>query len=245
MATINIKNIDIETSRIVLLRDDQDRARQVIHRSNHGHPYKFPSLKCGRIMHLDHGYERDRAIIHEFDPAVIYFREQPFTILYDDESGGGRRIYPDFAVYGHDGRVVIEEVKPAKIAEEEEVKNRFNLERMILEHHGYHFQVVTEAEIQGPQLQNSLKLRSYRRIIVNHQLKDKVQKCLRGSGASARELLALIPELTSEQLLALLAQGYITTEMSIPISIDSHYKVVEWQSSLALEKIMALNRRCK
>jgi RAB protein geranylgeranyltransferase component A len=74
-------------------------------------------------------------------------------------NGKKRTVYPDLAVYKDDGSTLIIEVKDAKKACQEEVIEKFKLEKQVLESLGYDFAVMTDREIRGTiQHKNSQKL---------------------------------------------------------------------------------------
>lgn len=220
------------------------RARKVVKQSNHGHVYKFPSIKCGRIVELESGLEHDRAIILEFDPSVIFFQEQPFALelLYEDKI---RRIYPDFLIYRDDGSATVEEIKPADKAGTPENKHKFELEKILLEQHGYKFNVVTDVEIRrGLHLENSRYLLKFRRVQVNDLLRAQVVDALRYQEMTGCELLRRVKDLTNDTALSLLAHGVITTDFSIPITPESRFTPTNRHSNLTMQQMRFLSRRC-
>lgn len=231
-------------SRIIPPDKDQVRARKVIFRSNHGHVYKFQSLKCGRCLHLAYGLEYDRATILEFDSAVIYFREQPFRLEYSDE-GKIRNKYPDLLVFYDDGSVIVEEIKPASIASDPEIKRVFELEKIALEQHGYGFSVVTDLEIRGGLLlENSKKLKQYRRTVVSAVIRENVLATLQDREVSGRELINQVYGLSHGLLLSLLAQGFVTVDLAIAQSLETLYKASKRQSQLTQQQLRVFERRC-
>lgn len=237
-------NQNAALSRIIPPDKDQVRARKVIFQSNHGHVFKFPSIKCGRLLHLEYGLERDRATILEFDPSVIFFQEQPFTLEYADD-GDIRSKYPDFLVYYDDGSVVVEEVKPASEASDPEIKRTFELEKKALAHHGYGFAVVTELEIRsGLLLSNSKKLKPYRRTAVSAVLRENVLAALRACEMTGRDLIRQVYGLTHDLLLSLLSQSLISTDLSLPLTLESQYSAPKRQSQLSHQQLRTFERKC-
>lgn len=223
---------------------DQIRARKVISRSNYGHVYKFASIKCARIIELESGLEYDQAIIHEFDHSVVYFQEQPFALEYADENKI-KVIYPDFLVYRDDGSMTIEEVKPLSKLDIPKTKRRFELEKNALEQHGYEFVVSTELEIRsGLRLENSRKLLPYRRSPVSAILRENVISALQIRELPACELIQLVHCLNYDLLLSLLAQSYISTDLSQPLNLKTVYFTQNRQSQLSQQQLQVFRRRC-
>jgi len=236
---------NIANSRIIFPEKDLVRARRVIFISNFGHTYKFSSIKCGRMLYLESGIERDWATILEFDSRVIIFSEQPFRIEYIDEDGNLLSMFPDFIVYYDDGSVVVVEVKPAPIAAKKEIKQKFDLEKQILAHHGYEFKVVTDDEMRsGLQLKNSKMLRPYRRTLVSSIHCTEVLEALRISDMTERKLIDRVYGLTRDNLLSMLAKSIIATDLSLPLNSNTLYSHPKRQSKLLQQQLRAFETRC-
>lgn len=236
---------NIAPSRIIPPDKNRIRARNVISRSNHGHPYKFPSIKCGRTLHLESGIERDRVTILEFDPSVILFQEQPFKLEYADYDGEIKAKFPDLLVYRDDGSVTVEEIKLQSEVAKPEIKRLFEYEKAAVEQHGYRFEVLTDEEIRsGLLLKNSIMLKPYRRSVVSAVLRASVLAALRECELSSQELINEVYGLTYELVLSLMAQGFISTDLSLPLTNISRYIASKRQSQLSLQQIRALERKC-
>lgn len=228
--------------KIIFPSSGHSRAREVVHKSNCGHPRKFPSLKCRKMFHLESGPERDRATIHEIDPSVIYFQEQPFKFEYEMD-GKIRCFFPDFIVHRDDGAIVVEEVKPAsKVAEN---KQRFDIERRAFEQMGWEFKVVTEAEMaQDSRLENSKKLLKYRRNINSTVLRELVLELLRKESQTGRELIRQISDLSEKKLLTLQSHGFISADLSSPLTLDSRYVASNRLPQMTLQQLRIFERTC-
>lgn len=239
------QNHNTDPSRLILPGNNQVRARKIVRRSNHGHVYKFASLKCARTLELESGLEYDRAIMLEFDPTVIIFQEQPFTLEYADDCGEIRIAYPDLLVFRDDGSSVIEEIKPSSKAANPEIKRKFELEKNALEQHGYGFAIVTELEIRsGLSLKNSKKLLPYRRAAVSSVLREQVLEALRTADKSGLELIQQVYGLTHDLLHSLHSQGFIASDLSLPLTLESYYTALKRQSQLTQQQLRILERRC-
>ena len=235
----------VTSSSIIYPKNDQVRARRVIFISNNGHPCKFGSLKCGRILHLESGVERDWATILEFDPTVIIFYEQPFRIEYFDAENKKRSIFPDFLVYYDNGSVVVVEIKLAADASEPENKQKFELEKQILEYHGYGFKLITDEDMENDLLlSNSKKLRPYRRTSVDIVLRKQVLGELQKMEMSEQEMLGRVYGLTHEHILSMLSQSLIATDLSLPLTQESLFFRPKRQSKLLQQQLLAFERVC-
>ena len=75
------------------------------------HDQNFASKRLGRTVACESGTEARVYRWLERSPDVLWYQEQPASLEYEFE-GLIRHYYPDVAVMGTDGRVVIVEVKP-------------------------------------------------------------------------------------------------------------------------------------
>src|SRR5713101_7989933 len=96
----------------------------------HGLNGLFPSLKTGRMVWFESFLERDFIYWLEFEPSVVTFAEQPFTLEYA-HLGKTRRYTPDFHVrYAtRPERDVLVECKPTTFVETEENQLKFRAAR--------------------------------------------------------------------------------------------------------------------
>lgn len=208
-------------SSIVFPENGKLRSRKVVTRSNRGHVYKFASQKCGRTLHLESTLEYDRAILLEFDRDVIRFQEQPFRLKYAD-SGEVKIAFPDLLVYKRGGAKVIEEIK----GEDDlpEYRHKFEVEGIVLRQHGYEFIVHTEKYIHvEPRFSNAKKLLPYRRFRISDLLRERVRATLEGKTLSGRDLCSQIDELSIDDLLAMVAQGHISADLSSSFGQDMKF----------------------
>src|SRR5260221_11524225 len=94
----------------------------------HGLNGLFPSLKTERMIWFESFLERDFICLLEFDPNVLTFAEQPFTLAYL-HLGQTRHYTPDFHVRYAPGRDVLAECKPTAFVETEENQLKFRAAR--------------------------------------------------------------------------------------------------------------------
>ncbi|WP_277058468.1 TnsA endonuclease N-terminal domain-containing protein [Trichlorobacter lovleyi] len=220
------------------------RSRKVVKRSNCGHPVKFASQKCGRSVHLESPLEYDLAIQLEFDPSVILFQEQPLALKIE-YNGKIRTVYPDLAVCKDDGSTLIIEVKDAKKASQQEVIEKFELERQVLVSLGYDFVVMTDKEIRGTiQHKNSSKLLPYRRLVIGSILREKVLGALAWRPMSLGEMLQEVPGVTLDLLKACIAQSVITTDLTQIVTLQSIVQPLRRNSKLSENQMKIWERRC-
>ncbi len=81
--------------------------RKVSNRSKKNTIGDFPSIKMKRMIAFESLIERDGIYTFDFDPDVLAFEEQPFSIEYEHEKKK-RRYTPDFLLKKLDHSVVVE-----------------------------------------------------------------------------------------------------------------------------------------
>ena len=142
---------------------------------NHGKNIigRFPSVKLGRSVEFESLIERDYIYLLDFDTAVTWFAEQPFTIEYQHE--GKKLTYtPDFHVI-RDGQQIVVECKPAKYVNSAINQRKFQAARAWCEAKGWHFEVATDAEIRGGhRLTNVRRLTQFARYSIPPQTKEQI-----------------------------------------------------------------------
>lgn len=133
---------------------------------------KRPSVKNGRMVQWESFLERDYYILLEYDPDVIKYQEQPFTINYIHDRKT-RRYTPDVFVTRTNKNQVVE-VKPESELTDPEVQIKLEAGHQYCLENGYEFRIVTEKDIRsGAILENIKFLYRFSRIQipVEHQIK--------------------------------------------------------------------------
>lgn len=184
---------------------------------------KFPSLKKGEPIYCESLLECDFCYLAEIDPDVLYYCEQPFTVIYYRD-GKEYRYTPDFYLKKKDGNYIVE-VKPKEKADSKEWKELFDIVAPILEEGGYTFVVVTDVEIRRePRLTNVKILSRYWRIMVTHQHQAVAQAFLRKSGSAyfndVRQFL-IKKGIPVEVLYALIYWGILSIDITKPLNSRS------------------------
>lgn len=116
---------------------------------------KFPSLKLNRIILWRSLLERDYLHLLEFDPDVVYYKEQPFQI--DSINDDVHNYTPDFLVERTDKRQIIE-VKPEQYVTNEENAVLYLSLASVCRAKGYEFLVVTDTMVRAQPCLNNVKL---------------------------------------------------------------------------------------
>jgi len=220
------------------------RAREVISRSNSGHVYKFTSAKLGRLVHAESGNEYNWMHVLEADPSVIFYQEQPFEIQYINEDQKVRKRFPDFLVFRIDGSATVEEVKDADKANDPEFKKLFEIEKMIVRHHGYEFALRTKSEIEsGSRLKNAIELKKHLKIAVQEEKKNDVLNALRLGERSEAALLNMVLGLTKTELMSLAAHGYLNFDLEQPLTPSTIFSSSKTIPAAIERQFKSLTRR--
>jgi TnsA endonuclease N terminal len=184
---------------------------------------KFPSLKMGQIVWWESQLEQDYIFLLEFDPDVLYFKEQPLSILYE-LNGKGRRYTPDFLVERSNKRQLVE-VKPEEHITKNENLLLFRAVTPIIRREGYEFLVASDRQIRvQPRLRNIKLLTKYARTPVAPQHQIYCQECLRQKKevnlVEIVQFFAVRGEST-QVVYSLIYRGLLTIDLMIPIGPDS------------------------
>ncbi len=136
---------------------------------------RFPSLKLGRMVAFESLIEQDYVYVLDYEPDVIGFEEQPFSIQYDWQ-GKWHKYTPDFHVI-RDTRHEIVECKPQALVTSDENQKKFMVAQRWCRERGWTLVVVTDLELRtGPRLANIKLLTRYARMEVapeiHHQAKE-------------------------------------------------------------------------
>lgn len=200
--------------------------RRLSHRK-HGLNGLFPSLKTGRMVWFESFLERDFIYWLEFEPSVITFAEQPFTLEYP-HLGKTRRYTPDFHVRYAPKRDVLVECKPTAFVETEENQLKFRAAEAWCAEQGWSFRVVTEADVrQEPRLANIKLLVRYARLGISPQVQSRVFAALAATprlslGQIARLLEPADPMAGMPGVLHLAARHTIAVALDdAPLSLET------------------------
>lgn len=118
--------------------------------------------------------ERDFIYLLEFDPDVVSFAEQPFSLEYP-VAGKAHTYTPDFQVRYVRQRNVLVECKPKAYVDTDENRLKFRAAHAWCAERGWEFRVVTDDIVrQGPRLQNIKLLTRYARLGVPPQSQSRV-----------------------------------------------------------------------
>jgi len=195
----------------------QTRAREPVRRTSGRVCGKFASRKMQKMIHWESQLERAAVLLFEYSPGIAAYREQPIKIHYTLD-GKTRRYTPDFELTLRTGEIQYIEVKPLVRAQEPVEARRLERIREYFYSDGYTYRVITEADIQKPQLLENLNICSRYHCEVLTALERRIWK-ERFSGppcftfAEASRIAG-----SASNTWNLLAQGVITCDLHQPVN---------------------------
>jgi hypothetical protein len=143
--------------------------------------------------------ERDYFHLLEIDRTVAAFHSQPIVIPYEYPAGYGREYFPDVLVEFfpsvRDARPLLVEIKPKAVLEEADPKlmRKIEVGRTFAHANGWHFQVVTEADMPPTRVDNAKFLSMFLGRVPDDATKSLLTTQLQDLGLSSVEnLLAAI-----------------------------------------------------
>lgn len=196
------------------------RSREPVTRSRRTIRGHFPSVKMERMIDWESQLERRACHRFEFSSAIKQYHEQPDPIWLLIE-GEYRRYTPDFALYLHDGSVLIIEVKPFDHLQKPDVRDKLILASIEFEKTGKTFGVITDKELPNEALDRNIHfLRQYQRLPFD-QITIKAVKnfCEESPSPSIQRLKERLGCLGT--VYSLLANQICGTDMNRPIGPDS------------------------
>lgn len=186
----------------------------------------YPSIKNNRAIAWESQLEEKACNLFEFSSVVTSYREQPVTIYYQTQ-GKICRYTPDFELTINSGEKLYVEIKPASKLKNLELKNQLIDISNFWKENGYRFVVITDEELNHNELQRNLRLlRTHLRhhcdiALINHahywlnnQRVADIGKFNAYFGSPAKAL-------------ALIAQGFLLTDLSITLSTQSNLFIPE------------------
>ncbi|EJG1722898.1 TnsA endonuclease N-terminal domain-containing protein [Vibrio parahaemolyticus] len=188
---------------------------------------RFVSLKTNSIHTVESDLEFDACFHFEFSPQIVNFEAQPIGFEYFIE-GKRRRYTPDFLVTYEDSYQSFYEIKPKRIAEKYEFKEKFIAQKEQALDCGKDLHVLTEDDIQiYPLLEN---LRIIRRYVCDDNL-NSIQ----------RQILSLFKKYGELRIEQVVQFSSVHSSRSLPalydliarqlLSIDMH-QPIDWQTPI-------------
>jgi hypothetical protein len=201
--------------------DEDDRARKVVSRSNYRMTGKFPSPKCGRMIHWESRLELQAFQILEVCPWVKCYREQPALIEFTDADGIARKHFPDIFIEMQNGKRGFLEIKPDRVSLDIELHQRTSLLTSGLSAMGYFYFLVQSAQIEsGHFMENALKLLRHARLATPSWEKVR-QACSTGPLAASELIQRLNHPDARRWIYSLVISGVLACDLSSPLTDET------------------------
>ena len=134
----------------------------------------FPSLKLGRMVRYNSTIERDLLYFLEYRESVIWYKEQPLTIEWQQPDGQTRHYTPDYEIHKRHTKFIAECKPEAKLHGTHATQQR-QIGEAWCEVNGYHFVTYTDTELRtGHMLENLKLLWRYARLKNAHVLRKRI-----------------------------------------------------------------------
>lgn len=161
----------------------------------------YPSVKVGRMVHLESGLERDFCLLLEYDCNIVRYLEQPVRIHYT-LNGEAKHYTPDFLIHYQNPSYlpVLAEIKYRADLRRKwtEYKPTFKAAKQYAQTQGWLFKIYSEVEIQGVYLNNVRFLLPFQRH--SSRIKQEYVNML-------LEMITAIDETSPEELLLIAFQS--------------------------------------
>jgi hypothetical protein len=170
------------------------------------------------MIYCESPLERDLACLLELDPDVLAFQEQPVRLEYVLD-GTPHWHVPDFAIRRSASRELVE-VKPSRKAADPVIAARTAALVHSLAPEGIRYLVLDEASIRAqPRLKNIKLLLRYRGTDLPESAREAAIDAVHREGLtlSIDELARLVPKLGRTGVYALIGQGVLLTDLSVPL----------------------------
>jgi hypothetical protein len=179
----------------------------------------FPSVKSNEPIAWESQMELTACRIFEYCPTVQNYREQPETVYYT-LNGVGRKYIPDFElILINDERVYIE-IKPKRVLNKNEEKDRFVAISNHLNEKGITFAVMTEDELNNGYIQDNIKLiHPYAAQDVNVDIEKYFKELWSKNDMTVGDFIQL--GLSLKTIYSSITQGFLKIDLNKKISRQS------------------------
>jgi hypothetical protein len=188
----------------------------------------FPSLKMQRPVRYESTIERDLCYLLEFDPHVIRYVEQPFTITQPTHDGTTHRYTPDFQIFRTHGVCDLVECKPAARLDDPHTRQQLEMGHAWADAHQHTFRLVTDHDVRHGALLENVRLlwRSCRMPVAHDLVVRTIAYLTESPGATIAQTAAAALQRTAPRqhvpyLCTLLFQHVVITDLTMPLSCHS------------------------
>ncbi|GAB2180942.1 hypothetical protein DLREEDagrD3_11650 [Denitratisoma sp. agr-D3] len=192
-------------------------SRNALTRSGRGFRMRIPSTKLNRMVECESILEGNVALLLEYSPGVVSYREQPALIQYWDGEQM-RDYFPDFEAVLLDGTRIHLEAKHSHALAKPKIVGKY---RAIATHYQgmpIQFRIVTELECQKEPLRSNLRRLSYLRTKVTAEPLPSLAELSRLLGHAPIPLASTEAILGIEVTQRLLAVGLLHCDLTAEIT---------------------------
>ncbi len=137
-------------------------SRNALTRSGRGFRMRIPSAKLARMVECESILEGDVALLLEYSPGVVSYREQPALIQYWDGEQM-RNYFPDFEAVLQDGSFVHIEAKHSRKLAKPRVADKYRAIAVHYQRTPIQYRIITELDCQREPLRSNLRRLGYLR----------------------------------------------------------------------------------
>lgn len=215
---------------IIKLAEPGKRMRKVVRRSNYRMTGKFPSFKCGRMMHWESKYELAAFHILETCSLVKSYAEQPALLRYNDKDRVARLHYPDILVELKNGSSIFIEVKPATASVDLDLAERTDVLERLLKPQGYHYLMILPEQLESMSyLENAKHLLYFSKAHMPESIWELVRRIYTKHTSVQLSTLVLLLEHESARswIYKMILSGVLACDLSLPLSAQTQ---VSWSA---------------
>jgi len=211
--------------KVNFINTNEKRVREPVTPSKGRVVGQFPSIKNKESIAWESQLELKACRIFEYSHFIESYREQPVLIKYM-LNGVLKRYIPDFELTCVNGDRVYIEIKPKKILEKHEEKERFIAITKKLNEEGIYFAVMTEVELERDDIQDNIKtIHPYANMDINIELINIIKELKNEGSFSIYQLLDI--GFTIGTIYAAISKSYLKTNLRKSLSRNSRLFIEE------------------
>lgn len=192
-------------------------SRNALTRSGRGFRMRIPSSKLARMVECESILEGDVALLLEYSPGVVSYREQPALIQYWDGEQM-RNYFPDFEAVLLDGSRIHIEAKHSHKLAKPRLADKYRAIATHYQRTPVQYRIITELECQQEPLHSNLRRLSYLRIKVTAEPLPSREVLSRLLGNAPATLASLEASLGAAVTWRLLAIGLLHCDLTTEIT---------------------------
>lgn len=215
--------------KVNFINTNEKRVREPVTPSKGRVVGQFPSIKNKKSVAWESQLELKACRIFEYSHFIESYREQPSVVKYM-LNGVLKRYIPDFELTCVNGDRVYIEIKPRKVLEKHEEKERFIAITKKLNEEGIYFAVMTEVELDRDDIQDNIKkIHPYANMNINIDLINIIKGLKNEGNFSIEELLDI--GFTIGTIYATITKNYLKVNLRKNLTRHSRLFIEEEQDN--------------